>query len=38
MERRVHYDLEYLRCWSLFLDIKILAATARKVIFDENAY
>jgi lipopolysaccharide/colanic/teichoic acid biosynthesis glycosyltransferase len=27
MQRRVEYDLQYLRHWSLLLDLKILART-----------
>ncbi|HVW69526.1 MAG TPA: undecaprenyl-phosphate glucose phosphotransferase [Steroidobacteraceae bacterium] len=38
MEARVQYDLEYLRNWSVFLDLKILAKTAVKVIVDDKAY
>jgi exopolysaccharide biosynthesis polyprenyl glycosylphosphotransferase len=33
LEKRVGYDLLYINKWSLFLDIKILFATARQVIF-----
>ena len=38
MEARVEYDLEYLRNWSLALDLQIIARTARLVLFDRNAY
>ena len=38
MEARVHYDLEYLRNWSLGLDLRIIARTVRQMIFDRNAY
>ncbi len=38
MEARVHYDLEYLRHWSVFLDIKILAKTVFKMLNDRTAY
>lgn len=38
MAARVHYDLEYLRNWSLALDLKIIARTVRVVLFDRNAY
>ena len=38
MEARVNYDLEYLRRWSIFLDLKILANTVLRVFSDENAY
>jgi lipopolysaccharide/colanic/teichoic acid biosynthesis glycosyltransferase len=27
MEQRVKYDLEYIRTWSIFLDLKVLALT-----------
>ena len=38
MERRVHFDLEYLRNWSTFLDLKILAITALRMFTDKRAY
>ena len=38
MEARVRYDLEYLRSWSIFLDLKILAKTALRVLNDRAAY
>ena len=38
MALRVEYDLEYLRNWSLSLDLKIIARTARLVLFDRKAY
>jgi putative colanic acid biosynthesis UDP-glucose lipid carrier transferase len=38
MQRRVEYDLHYLRNWSLALDITILLRTARLVVRDTNAY
>ncbi len=38
MEARVNYDLDYLRHWSPFLDIKILLLTVVKVFRDEKAY
>ena len=38
MKARVEYDLEYLRNWSLGLDLKIIAATIRVVFFDRHAY
>ncbi|MGH8210929.1 MAG: undecaprenyl-phosphate glucose phosphotransferase [Steroidobacteraceae bacterium] len=38
MEARVQYDLEYLRNWSVFLDLKILAKTAVMVLVDDKAY
>lgn len=38
MAARVEYDLEYLRNWSLGLDLRIIARTAGLTIFDRNAY
>ena len=38
MAQRVDYDLEYLRNWSLALDLKIIARTAGLTFFDRNAY
>lgn len=38
MRRRVHYDLDYLRHWSLMLDLKILAKTVAVLFRDEKAY
>ena len=38
MRQRVRYDLEYLKHWSLGLDLRILLKTARIVLTDRNAY
>ena len=38
MQARVEYDLEYLRNWTLTLDLQIIIRTIRLVIFDRNAY
>jgi len=38
MAARVHYDLEYLRSWSLGLDLRIIARTVRQMLFDRTAY
>lgn len=38
MERRIEYDLEYLRNWSLGMDLWIVAKTAFLVIRDRNAF
>jgi putative colanic acid biosynthesis UDP-glucose lipid carrier transferase len=38
MHARVHYDLEYVRTWSLWLDIKILLKTVPQLIRSEKAY
>jgi len=38
MKARVEYDLEYLRNWSLGLDLQIIVRTVRLVLFDRSAY
>ncbi|HVC01626.1 MAG TPA: undecaprenyl-phosphate glucose phosphotransferase [Steroidobacteraceae bacterium] len=38
MEARVRYDLDYLRHWTLLLDIKILLLTVVRVFRDDKAY
>ena len=38
MEQRLAYDLEYLRRWSLWLDLKLICQTVWKTISDKNAY
>jgi len=38
MQARVEYDLEYLRNWSLVLDLQIIIRTVRLMVFDRNAY
>jgi putative colanic acid biosynthesis UDP-glucose lipid carrier transferase len=38
MRTRVEYDLEYLRNWSLGLDLRIIAGTVRLLFFDRHAY
>jgi putative colanic acid biosysnthesis UDP-glucose lipid carrier transferase len=38
MQRRIQYDLDYLKNWSLWLDLKIIVLTALTVIYDRNAY
>ena len=38
MRARVEYDLEYLRNWSLALDLRIIAGTIRLLFFDRRAY
>ncbi|HEY2926365.1 undecaprenyl-phosphate glucose phosphotransferase [Piscinibacter sp.] len=38
MQARVECDLEYLRNWSLGLDLQIIVRTIRLVLFDRHAY
>jgi len=38
MARRVEYDLEYLRNWSIGLDLLIIVRTAKLMLFDRGAY
>lgn len=38
MEKRVEYDLEYIRNWSLFFDIRIIFLTLVKGVWFRNAY
>lgn len=38
MERRVQFDLDYLRNWSLLLDVKIVFMTVFTFLRDKNAY
>jgi putative colanic acid biosynthesis UDP-glucose lipid carrier transferase len=38
MRKRVEYDLEYLRSWSLGLDLWIMVKTAFMVLNDKKAY
>jgi putative colanic acid biosynthesis UDP-glucose lipid carrier transferase len=38
MEKRIEFDLQYLRHWSLRLDFMILAKTATLVLTDRSAY
>jgi putative colanic acid biosynthesis UDP-glucose lipid carrier transferase len=38
MERRVEYDMHYIRNWSLVMDLRIIAATAFKGFRGQNAY
>jgi len=38
MQARVEYDLEYLRNWTLLLDLQIIARTVKLVFFDRQAY
>lgn len=38
MERRIEFDHRYIREWSLWMDVRILAQTAWVVLRQENAY
>jgi len=38
MERRIHHDLEYIRQWSVILDIKIVILTIFKGFVGQQAY
>jgi putative colanic acid biosysnthesis UDP-glucose lipid carrier transferase len=38
MQARVEFDLEYLRNWSLALDLLIIVRTVRLLLFDRSAY
>jgi putative colanic acid biosynthesis UDP-glucose lipid carrier transferase len=38
MEKRVQYDLEYIKTWSLWLDIKIIVMTVFKGFVGKTAY
>ncbi len=38
LDRRIEYDLYYIRNWSLFLDFKILFVTPLKGFVNKNAY
>ena len=38
MEKRIEYDLQYIRAWSPLMDIKIIFLTLVMIFKDENAY
>lgn len=35
---RVQYDIDYLRNWSLTMDLRIIAKTVKLTFWDKNAY
>lgn len=38
MQARIHYDIDYLRHWSLVFDLMIMLKTALMLVRDRNAY
>jgi putative colanic acid biosynthesis UDP-glucose lipid carrier transferase len=38
MEGRIHYDLQYIQSWSIWLDLKIIVLTVFKGFTHKNAY
>lgn len=38
MEKRIEFDLQYIREWTLWLDIKIIFLTVSRAFIDKNAY
>jgi Undecaprenyl-phosphate glucose phosphotransferase len=38
LEKRIQYDIEYIERWSLWLDLKIIALTVVRIVFERNAY
>ena len=38
LKKRIDYDLDYINNWSLWLDLKIIFLTVKKVFKDSNAY
>jgi Undecaprenyl-phosphate glucose phosphotransferase len=38
LRRRIDYDLDYIKHWSLWLDLQIITKTAVIVLWDKNAY
>ncbi len=38
MRRRIDFDLEYLRNWTVWMDIKIVLKTVTSMINDRNAF
>jgi len=38
LEKRIEYDLEYIERWSFAFDLKIIALTVGRILFERNAY
>ncbi|EPH6972985.1 sugar transferase, partial [Escherichia coli] len=38
MEKRIEYDLMYIRSWSVWLDLKIIFLTVFKGFINKSAY
>jgi Undecaprenyl-phosphate glucose phosphotransferase len=38
LEKRIEYDLQYIERWSLAFDLKIIALTMLRIVFERNAY
>jgi putative colanic acid biosynthesis UDP-glucose lipid carrier transferase len=38
MEKRIEYDLWYIRNWSFWLDIRIILMTVIRGFYDKSAY
>jgi Undecaprenyl-phosphate glucose phosphotransferase len=38
LEKRIEYDLEYIERWSFALDLRIIALTVLRILFERNAY
>src|SRR5262249_20661610 len=38
LEKRIEYDLEYIERWSFGLDLRIIALTMVRLLFERNAY
>jgi Undecaprenyl-phosphate glucose phosphotransferase len=38
LEKRIEYDLEYIERWSFGFDLKIIALTVARILFERNAY
>jgi len=38
LAKRIEYDLDYIERWSLWMDLKIIALTVTRILFERNAY